>query len=252
MLNATEADKFNRAAEFHSQTSDETRPCIEVAGVLVFTYIDDNGVVRVSVHLDTTDVAVHDTRGLVPIRIVLEDAVVFDSEQEPTPHTATPTDIAFNGPEFDAEDRNIEIRVDETILVKMAEKKCDIDDWLDTGQEQRERWLNIVTGLIDRVNRCEGLLTMSTPARWRQPAIQIAYDLITDARTEPYGIAVHLRTVDSGSEICSRRYFTADNMQFITADGRIITDEPDIEDLLRGLVRDLEIEMNNLYHEFAG
>ncbi|MGW4720853.1 hypothetical protein [Nocardia sp. NPDC004260] len=250
MLNATEADKSNRAAEFHPQTSDETRPCIEVAGVLVFTYIDDNGVVRVSVHLDTTDAAVHDIRGLVPIRIVLEDSVVFDSEQDPTPHTATSTDIAFNGPEFNAEDRTIELRIDETILVKMAEENWDIDDWPHTDRERRKLWLNIVTGLIDRVNRCDGLLTMSTPARWRQPAIQIAYDLITDACTQPRGIAIHLRTVDTGSEICSRRYFNADDMQFITADGRI-TDEPDIEDLLRGLVRDLEVEINNLYREFA-
>ncbi|WP_280425480.1 hypothetical protein, partial [Nocardia carnea] len=113
------------------------------------------------------------------------------------------------------------------------------------------RWLDTVAGLLDHVNRCDGLLTMSTPARWRQPSIRIVYDLIADACTDPDGIAVHLSTDASGSEICSRRYFNPRDLQFITAGGRI-TAEPDLGNLVRGLVRDLEIEINNLYREFAG
>ncbi|WP_432421518.1 hypothetical protein, partial [Nocardia carnea] len=49
------------------------------------------------------------------------------------------------------------------------------------------RWLDTVAGLLDHVNRCDGLLTMSTPARWRQPSIRIVYDLIADACTDPDG-----------------------------------------------------------------
>lgn len=80
MLNATQAAEFNRAAVFHPETGEDTRPCIEIAGVLVFAYIDQDGTVRVSVHLDTTDPAVLDNGDLVPMRVTIEDTTVFDSE----------------------------------------------------------------------------------------------------------------------------------------------------------------------------
>ncbi|MEV5400799.1 hypothetical protein AB0N26_32430 [Streptomyces cellulosae] len=50
--------KVNSAAVFHPMAGpgDEGLPCIEIAGVLVFAYLDaDIQAVRVSVHLDTTD-----------------------------------------------------------------------------------------------------------------------------------------------------------------------------------------------------
>lgn len=82
MLNATEAAKFNRAAVFHPETGEDTRPCIEIAGVLVFTYVDPDGIVRVSAHLDTAEPSVLDSRSLVPMRVVIEDTTVYDSETD--------------------------------------------------------------------------------------------------------------------------------------------------------------------------
>lgn len=75
-----EIAEFNRTAVFHPEAGDDTRPCIEVAGVLVFAYVDRGGIVRVSIHLDTAEPAVLDSGGLVPIQITLEDATVYDSE----------------------------------------------------------------------------------------------------------------------------------------------------------------------------
>lgn len=79
MLNGTQVAEFNRAAVFHPETGEDTRPCVEVAGVLVFAYVDQSGIVRVSVHLDTAEPAVLDGRDLVPMRVTIEDTTVFDS-----------------------------------------------------------------------------------------------------------------------------------------------------------------------------
>ncbi|WP_043736005.1 hypothetical protein [Nocardia asiatica] len=256
MLTPTEADKFNRAAEFFPQTHDDNRPGIQVAGILVFAYIDDSGVVRVSVHLDTTENSVLDARGLVPLRIVVEDTTVYDGEQdaEQTLHNglpATPAEIVSDHPASDVEDRKIELRVDDTLLARLAHEHHAEDDWPDTNQQWRKQWLDTVTTLINRAHGYDGLLTMSTPAGWRRPAIEIVYDMIADACSGPDGIALHLRTVDTGSEICTRRYFSVEDMQFLTVDGRV-ADTPDIEAVVRGLVCDLEMEINNLYREFVG
>jgi hypothetical protein len=70
-------DAANRAAVFHPMTDDSTLPCIEVAGVLVFAYIDKRGVFRVSVDLDTAD-----TQGdEVPIVIKLGGVTVCDEQK---------------------------------------------------------------------------------------------------------------------------------------------------------------------------
>lgn len=49
----------NEAAEFFPARPDEdgTLPCLRVAGALVFGYVTDDGVLEVSVHLDTGDLA---------------------------------------------------------------------------------------------------------------------------------------------------------------------------------------------------
>lgn len=154
-------------------------------------------------------------------------------------------------PEFDVEDRAIEVRVDDTRLAELAQEQFGIDDWPDSDQEWRDRWIDTVICLIDSVNRCDGLLTMTAPPGWRRPGLEIGYDTIADACSLPDWIAVHLRTTASGSEICSRRYFTVDDMQCLTSDGSF-TDSRDSEGFVRGLVRDLEIEVNNLYRKFAG
>ncbi|MGX1763116.1 hypothetical protein ACWIG5_40550, partial [Streptomyces lydicus] len=75
---AEEIAEFNRAAVFHPEIGEGTRPCLEVAGVLVFAYVDPEGTVRVSVHLDSAAPAVIDGDGLVPVRITLEATTVYD------------------------------------------------------------------------------------------------------------------------------------------------------------------------------
>ncbi|MFD6967148.1 hypothetical protein [Streptomyces sp. NPDC059949] len=82
-----EARILNRGAVFYA-ADDEGPQCIEVVGVLVFGYLDaEDGVVRVSVHLDNADPD-HVVRpdGSVPLRVVVEDTVVLDSSNERAPH----------------------------------------------------------------------------------------------------------------------------------------------------------------------
>uniref|UniRef100_UPI002458CF76 hypothetical protein n=1 Tax=Nocardia carnea TaxID=37328 RepID=UPI002458CF76 len=50
--------------------------------------------------------------------------------------------------------------------LRCIEEQYDTQDWPDTDEQWRKRWLDTVAGLLDHVNRCDGLLTMSTPARW--------------------------------------------------------------------------------------
>ncbi|MEU0949857.1 hypothetical protein ABZ379_45455 [Streptomyces canus] len=72
----------NSAAVFHAQQGpdDEGLPCIEIAGILVFAYLDaDHRAVRVSVHLDTADEQLLQSDGTVPLRIEVEDTTVLDS-----------------------------------------------------------------------------------------------------------------------------------------------------------------------------
>lgn len=83
----------NSSAVFHAQESpdDEGLPCIEIAGILVFVYLDANcGAVRVSVHLDTTDEQLVRADGTVPLQVEIEDATVFDNLTPPPP-PAPPT-----------------------------------------------------------------------------------------------------------------------------------------------------------------
>ncbi|WP_331731690.1 hypothetical protein [Streptomyces sp. NBC_00073] len=76
---ALTAEVLNRGAVLYA-ADDDGPQCIEVAGVLVFGYVDaEDGVVRVSVHLDSADPE-HVVRrdGSVPLRVVVEDTVVLD------------------------------------------------------------------------------------------------------------------------------------------------------------------------------
>ncbi|MFE9454985.1 hypothetical protein [Streptomyces sp. NPDC006739] len=80
----------NSSAVFHPQESpdDEGLPCIELAGILVFVYLDaDHGGVRVSVHLDTADEQLVRADGTVPMQVEIETATVFDN-LTPTPALA--------------------------------------------------------------------------------------------------------------------------------------------------------------------
>ncbi|MGC0407760.1 hypothetical protein RKD31_001003 [Streptomyces sp. SAI-163] len=80
--------KANRAAVFHPMEGpdDESLPCIEIAGVLVFAYLDaDTRAVRVSVHLDTTDEQLAQADGTVPVHVDVEDTTVFTHPPTPVP-----------------------------------------------------------------------------------------------------------------------------------------------------------------------
>ncbi|MFD8417233.1 hypothetical protein ACFV2Q_36765 [Streptomyces sp. NPDC059650] len=84
---AAVADALNRAAVFYA-ADDDGPSCVEVAGVLVFGYLNaEDGVVQVSVHLDSADPD-HLVRpdGTVPLRVVVEDTVVFDDSNHYAPH----------------------------------------------------------------------------------------------------------------------------------------------------------------------
>lgn len=83
----------NSSALFHPMDGpeDEGLPCIEIAGVLVFAYLDaERRAVRVSVHLDTTDEQLVRADGTVPMVVELADTTVFDN-LTPPPAPAQPT-----------------------------------------------------------------------------------------------------------------------------------------------------------------
>ncbi|MGW7196148.1 hypothetical protein [Streptomyces chryseus] len=76
---AVTAEGLNCGAVFYA-ADDDGPASIEVAGVLVFGYLDaKDGVVRVSVHTDSADPK-HVVRpdGTVPLRVIVEDTVVLD------------------------------------------------------------------------------------------------------------------------------------------------------------------------------
>ncbi|MGA5606004.1 hypothetical protein ACPCUF_34165 [Streptomyces griseoincarnatus] len=84
--------KVNSAAVFHSMAGpdDEGLPCIEIAGALVFAYLDaDIQAVRVSVHLDTTDELLVQPGQTVPLHVEVEESTVFSGGATPAPAAAT-------------------------------------------------------------------------------------------------------------------------------------------------------------------
>ncbi|WP_344547388.1 hypothetical protein [Actinomadura fulvescens] len=62
-----------------AMTEPGTLPCLQVAGIQVYLYLDaDDHVVRVAVHLDTTDEELLASDGTVPIEVVVGDTIVMD------------------------------------------------------------------------------------------------------------------------------------------------------------------------------
>jgi hypothetical protein len=76
-------NSVNRAAKFHPETTDDERPAIEVAGVLVFTYVNEDGILCVSVDLDTPDRDVFPAE-CVPLRVTVQGNTVFAADQDGT------------------------------------------------------------------------------------------------------------------------------------------------------------------------
>jgi hypothetical protein len=83
--------EVNSATVFHAQAGpgDEGLPCVEVAGVLVFAYLDaDMQAVRVSVHLDTTDEQLLRSDATVPLHVEVGNSTVFSAGTAPVPAAA--------------------------------------------------------------------------------------------------------------------------------------------------------------------
>ncbi|WP_147339708.1 hypothetical protein [Actinomadura spongiicola] len=80
--NTEDCERANRAAAFHPMRDEDTLPCIEVAGIQVYTYLDPTTrTVRVSIHLDTTDAALLRPDETVPLRVMCGDEVLFDDDR---------------------------------------------------------------------------------------------------------------------------------------------------------------------------
>ncbi|WP_247704242.1 hypothetical protein [Streptomyces sp. RK76] len=80
LADARACAEANCVAVFHPMQGpdDEGLPCIEIAGVLVFAYLDaDTRAVRVSVHLDTADEQLLRADGTLPVEVEVEDTTVF-------------------------------------------------------------------------------------------------------------------------------------------------------------------------------
>jgi hypothetical protein len=71
------AVEANLAAVFHPATFDAPRRALQVAGVLVFAYVDGLGELRVSVHLDEAEAWLREDADTVPMRITVQDTDVF-------------------------------------------------------------------------------------------------------------------------------------------------------------------------------
>lgn len=74
--------RANSEAVFHPMAGpdDEGLPCLELAGILVFAYLDpDMRAIRVSVHLDTTHEQLLRPDGTIPLQVEVEDATVFST-----------------------------------------------------------------------------------------------------------------------------------------------------------------------------
>ncbi|MFD5445957.1 hypothetical protein [Streptomyces tendae] len=92
LSDADECAEANSTAVFHAMRGpdDEGLPCMEIAGILVFAYLDaDRRAVRVSFHLDTTDEQLVRADSTVPLLVEIGDATVFDNLTPPAP--AQPT-----------------------------------------------------------------------------------------------------------------------------------------------------------------
>lgn len=73
-------DKINEAAKFYPKEQGNTFPCVEVGGVQVYVYFDEDGVLAVSVHYDGAEQDVLAPDGVVPTRFTAsgEDVWVHD------------------------------------------------------------------------------------------------------------------------------------------------------------------------------
>lgn len=77
---AIRAVAANLAAQFHPATFDVVQPSIQVAGAWVFAYINPDGVLQVSVHLDEIELWLLSPASTVPMRITVQGTDVFTAD----------------------------------------------------------------------------------------------------------------------------------------------------------------------------
>ncbi|GAA4259930.1 hypothetical protein [Dactylosporangium darangshiense] len=69
----------NATAQFVPASFDAPYPAIQVAGTWVFAYVDRNGTLRIAAHLEQTERWLQRPDGTVPMRVSIQDTVVFES-----------------------------------------------------------------------------------------------------------------------------------------------------------------------------
>jgi hypothetical protein len=83
---ADACERANRGAVLHPAPHGGL-PCMEVDGVLVFTYLDHKlGAAQVSIHLDSAPDRLVRPDGTVPLRVKVKDTVVLDDSGEEGAH----------------------------------------------------------------------------------------------------------------------------------------------------------------------
>ncbi len=88
-VGATEVDRWNYRATFLAKTADDEQPMLSVAGVHVFSYIDEaeDGVpgLRINIRYDSAEDALSTEEDEVPTVVVAGGEVVWDSATPPPP-----------------------------------------------------------------------------------------------------------------------------------------------------------------------
>jgi len=74
-------DQINESADFYPQKEGYTRPGIEVAGAFVFAYVDEAGVLRVSVDLGDASPDVFPC-DCVPLQVTVGSTVVYQAGRD--------------------------------------------------------------------------------------------------------------------------------------------------------------------------
>ncbi|MET8983257.1 hypothetical protein ABZX85_47600 [Streptomyces sp. NPDC004539] len=118
------SEQANRDATFHPQTDDNDLPCVEVDGVLVFTYLDhEAGAVRVSVGRDLAQDRLVRPDGTIPLRVDVDGAALLDDSVEDGP----PWDVLNKL--LDAADDHQERAIREAAVAAGVLWHCPICEW---------------------------------------------------------------------------------------------------------------------------
>ena len=77
-------EHHNKRATFHPQTRDDGTPCVQLAGIQIYTYLHQRQLC-ISVHYDTAEDFLLDENDAVPTEISLSGIVVYDSHKNTNP-----------------------------------------------------------------------------------------------------------------------------------------------------------------------